>query len=84
MKTELRRHFSRVSANDRGRSCPPNVVSYNTVINGFFIEGQVDKAYNLFLEMMDRGIQPNVVTYTIVIDGMCKAQVVDRAKGIFQ
>jgi leucine-rich PPR motif-containing protein len=43
----------------------------------------VDKAYNLFLEMMDRGIPPGAVTYTTVIDGMCKAQVVDRAKGVF-
>jgi leucine-rich PPR motif-containing protein len=44
----------------------------------------VDKAYNLFLEMMDRGIPPNVVTYTTVIDGLCKAQAVDRAEGVFQ
>jgi pentatricopeptide repeat protein len=27
------------------------VVSYNIVINGFFSEGQVDKAYSLLFEM---------------------------------
>jgi leucine-rich PPR motif-containing protein len=74
----------RMMANDQSRSCPPDVVAYSTVINGFFREGQVDKAYNLFLEMMDRGIPPDVVTYNTVINGLCKAQVVDRAEGVFQ
>jgi leucine-rich PPR motif-containing protein len=70
-------------ADGQGRSCPPDVVSYSTVINGFFIEGQGNKAYNLFLAMMDQGIQPDVVIYTTVIDGLCKAQLVDRAKAVF-
>jgi len=37
----------------------------------------VEKAYNLFLEMLDRGISPDVVIYNTIIDGMCKAQTVD-------
>ena len=49
------------------------MVPYNTVINGFFTEGKVDKAYNLFLQMMDQGIAPDVVTYATVIDVLCKA-----------
>jgi leucine-rich PPR motif-containing protein len=35
----------------QGSSCSPNVVSYNTVINGFFSKGQVDKAYSLFFDL---------------------------------
>jgi leucine-rich PPR motif-containing protein len=66
-------------ADCQGRSCPRDVVSYNTVIKGFFNEGQVDKAYSLFLEM---GVSPNVVTYTTIIDGLCKAQSVDKADGV--
>ena len=57
--------------------CMPNAVSCNTLINGLFGEGEVEKAYNLFLKMLDRGISPNVVTYNTIIDGMCKAQTVD-------
>ena len=71
-------------ADDGGGSCPPNVVSYNTVVNGLFRDGHVDRAYSLFSAMDDRGILPTVVTYSIVIDGLCKAQAVDRAEGVLQ
>ncbi|KAG8044210.1 hypothetical protein GUJ93_ZPchr0229g18745 [Zizania palustris] len=33
-----------------------NVVAYNTVIDGFFKEGEVDKAYDLFREIKKQGI----------------------------
>ncbi|KAG8037214.1 hypothetical protein GUJ93_ZPchr0020g33570 [Zizania palustris] len=35
-----------------------NVVAYNTVIDGFFKEGEVDKAYDLFREIKKQGISP--------------------------
>ena len=44
--------------------CMPDVVSYNTVINGFFRDDHVDKAYSLFHEMDNREIFPTVVTCT--------------------
>ncbi|KAF0930736.1 hypothetical protein E2562_034928 [Oryza meyeriana var. granulata] len=50
---------------DRG-GCPPDVCSYNTVIDGFFKEGDLDKAYN-------------VVTYNSIIAALCKAQAMDKA-----
>ena len=65
----------------QGSSYPPDVVSYTTVIKGFFSEGQVDKACSLFVEM---GVSPNVVTYNTIIDGLCKAKAVDKAEGVFQ
>ena len=42
--------------------CTPDVVSYNTIINSFFREDQVDKAYSLFLYMTDAGIPLAIVT----------------------
>jgi pentatricopeptide repeat protein len=45
-----------------GGSCAPDVVSYNTVIDGLCKDGQVDNAYNLFCEMPDRGIALDVMT----------------------
>nr|QIP66257.1 restorer of fertility-like protein [Triticum aestivum]QIP66411.1 restorer of fertility-like protein [Triticum aestivum] len=51
--------------------CTPNVVAYNTVIHGFFREGQVGKACNLFHEMRQQGVTPDVVTYNSVIDVLC-------------
>ncbi|KAG8044691.1 hypothetical protein GUJ93_ZPchr0077g7053 [Zizania palustris] len=35
-----------------------NVVAYNMVIDGFFKEGEVDKAYDIFREMKKQGISP--------------------------
>ena len=55
-----------------------------TVIDGFFKEGEVDKAYFLFHEMIGQGLPPDVVTYNSLIDGMCKAQAMDKAEAILQ
>jgi pentatricopeptide repeat protein len=69
---------------DDGYNCPPNVLSYNMVINGLFKEGEVDKAYTLFHEMLGQGFPPNIVTYNSVIDGLCKAQAMDKAEAVLQ
>nr|QIP66777.1 restorer of fertility-like protein [Triticum aestivum] len=60
--------------------CTPNVVAYTTVIHGFFKEGQVSKACNLFHEMALQGVTPDVVTYNSVIDALCKARAMDKAE----
>ncbi len=64
---------------DDGGDCPPDVVLYNTVINGFFKEGDPDKAYATYHEMFDQGILPDVVTYSSIIAALCKAQAMDKA-----
>ncbi|PWZ13293.1 Protein Rf1, mitochondrial [Zea mays] len=69
---------------DGGYNCSPDVVSYNIVIDGFFKEGDVDKAYFLFHEMPGRGFPPDLVTYSSVIDGLCKAQAMDKAEAVLQ
>ena len=65
-----------------GGGCSLGVVAYNTVIHGFFKEGEVSKACNLFHEMMQHGIVPDVFTYNSVIDALCKARAMDKA-GLF-
>jgi pentatricopeptide repeat protein len=65
-------------ADDRGGGSPPDVVSYTTVINGFFKEGDSDKAYSTYHEMLDRGILPDVVTYSSIIAALCKGQAMDK------
>ncbi|KAF0901237.1 hypothetical protein E2562_038802 [Oryza meyeriana var. granulata] len=68
-----------IMADDSRGGCPPDVVSYNTVINGLLREGQVDKAYCLFDEMLDQGISPNIVTYSSIIATLSKSQAMDKA-----
>nr|QIP66332.1 restorer of fertility-like protein [Triticum aestivum] len=62
--------------------CTPNVVAYNTVIHGFFREGQVGKACDMFHGMAHKGVMPNVVTYNSVIDALCKARAMDKAETV--
>jgi pentatricopeptide repeat protein len=70
---------------ENGRTdCSPTMVMYNTVIDGFFKEGEVAKACNLFHEMMQQGISPDVVTYTLVIGALCKAKAMDKAEMVLQ
>ncbi|KAG8044205.1 hypothetical protein GUJ93_ZPchr0229g18742 [Zizania palustris] len=61
-----------------------NVVAYSTVIDSFFKEGEVDKAYDIFCEMKKQGISPNVVTYNSTIDGLCKSKAMDKAYDLFR
>ncbi|GJN37155.1 hypothetical protein PR202_gb26081 [Eleusine coracana subsp. coracana] len=61
-----------------------NVFAYTIVINGFFMEGEVAKACDLFHEMVQQGISPNVVTYNLIIDKLCKAKAMDKAEVVLQ
>lgn len=54
-------------------SVPPNVVSWNSVIFGFFRNGQVVEAQNMFSEMLhSSGVKPNLVTWTTLISGLAQ------------
>ncbi|KAF6147121.1 hypothetical protein GIB67_036840 [Kingdonia uniflora] len=54
------------------RGVSPDVVTYNSLIDGLCNSGQWEEATRLFSEMIGRGISPDVRTFTILIDGMCK------------
>ncbi|KAF6993473.1 hypothetical protein CFC21_010362 [Triticum aestivum] len=60
--------------------CVPDDFSYNTVLHGFFKEGKIGKACNLFHEMMLQGFVPDVVTYNLIIEALCKARAMDNAE----
>ncbi|XP_039002765.1 pentatricopeptide repeat-containing protein At1g62930, chloroplastic-like [Hibiscus syriacus] len=49
-------------------SFEPNVICYNTIIDGFCKEKQMDKAFIIFQDMFDRRIEPNVVTFSSLMD----------------
>jgi pentatricopeptide repeat protein len=63
-----------------GGDCSPGVVAYSTVIHGFFKEGEIGKACNLFHEMTQQGVVPDVFTYSSIIDALCKARAMDKAE----
>ncbi|PHT30464.1 hypothetical protein CQW23_29931 [Capsicum baccatum] len=57
----------------------PTCMSYNSLINGFLKEDDVNSALTVYREMCDNGICPDVVTYTTLIDGLCKSNNIDLA-----
>ena len=60
----------------------PNVVTYNTLIDGLCKEGKIDKAVDILHDMISKGHEPNVVTYNILINGLCKKGEIDKAVDI--
>jgi pentatricopeptide repeat protein len=55
---------------EKGGGFSPDVVAYNTVIHGFFKEGEIAKACDLFHEMVQQEIRPDVATYNSIIDAV--------------
>ena len=56
-----------------GKSTSPNVLIYNTLIAGHFKDGNLQEAFRLHFEMLDRGLVPDGVTYDILVNGKAKA-----------
>ncbi|PHT35653.1 hypothetical protein CQW23_23353 [Capsicum baccatum] len=57
-----------------------DVITYNTLLNGYCIGGKIDKALHLFLKMRKERISVNTVTYNILINFMCKLGLIQHAK----
>jgi len=58
---------------------PPDVVTYNTMINVFVKSLRLEDAFRLFNEMKTRNIDPTIVTYTSLIDGCGKCNKFEHA-----
>ncbi|KAF5178746.1 Pentatricopeptide repeat-containing protein mitochondrial-like [Thalictrum thalictroides] len=57
----------------------PNVKSYNLLIRGFCVNGDLSIAYSLFNKMFKREILPDVETYRILMQGLCRKSQVNKA-----
>ncbi|KAI8561104.1 hypothetical protein RHMOL_Rhmol04G0311000 [Rhododendron molle] len=55
------------------RGYTPDVVTFNTLINGLIIEDRTAEAVELFKKLVrNRDIEPNVVMYGAIVNGLCK------------
>ncbi|CAN6697427.1 unnamed protein product [Malus baccata var. baccata] len=61
-----------------------DIITYNTMINGYFISGMIDQAFVLLWEMEKAGISLNVVTYNILINFLCKFGCIQQAKELMK
>ena len=48
----------------------PDVVTYSTMIHGYFLAGEVDKVMKLLDDMLLIGLKPTAVTFNTLLDGM--------------
>merc|ERR1719181_2765253 len=58
----------------------PDIISYSTVVKGYCLEGDVDKALVVLKEMRtDQTTKPDEITYNSFLDGCAKQHRVDEA-----
>ncbi|GKU99344.1 hypothetical protein SLEP1_g12207 [Rubroshorea leprosula] len=62
----------------------PNVFTYNILIRGFCVEGNLEMGLLLFDEMERNGCLPNVVTYNTLIDAYCKSNKINDAYNLLR
>ncbi|KAK9085926.1 hypothetical protein Sjap_026337 [Stephania japonica] len=62
----------------------PNLVTYNSLIQGQCKEGHLDSAFKLLTIMTENGLAPDQWTYSMLIDTLCKQKKVDEALGLFE
>ncbi|PKU59965.1 pentatricopeptide repeat-containing protein At2g01510, mitochondrial [Dendrobium catenatum] len=60
-----------------------NVVSWSTVIGGYAINGESQRALSLFFQMCDEGVRPNDVTMLNVLSACSHAGLVKQGKELF-
>jgi pentatricopeptide repeat protein len=58
---------------------PPNTVMYSTLIKGYAVLGDSERAMEMYRELQGKGLQMNLVTYTTLIDAQCRAGNMDQA-----
>ncbi|KAA8518744.1 hypothetical protein F0562_016482 [Nyssa sinensis] len=61
----------------KSREISPDVVTYNTLINGYCRVKKMEEAEKFFVEMKGRNIEPNVISYTTMIKGYVSVGQVD-------
>ncbi|XP_020967175.1 pentatricopeptide repeat-containing protein At1g11710, mitochondrial-like isoform X3 [Arachis ipaensis] len=61
-----------------------DATTFNTLISGYCTGGQIDKVFNLTMEMKSLGISANRVTYNTLINLLCKCGCEEEAKELMK
>ncbi|KAJ9185036.1 hypothetical protein P3X46_004711 [Hevea brasiliensis] len=62
----------------------PNIVIFNTLINGLCIVVKINRAAEFFNDMVARGCQPDVRTYSVIVNCLCKFGKIRVATGLMK
>ncbi|KAK6923849.1 Pentatricopeptide repeat [Dillenia turbinata] len=63
---------------------PPNIYTFNTMVNAYCKVGNVVEAQLYVSKIMQAGLDPDTFTYTSLILGHCRSNNVDTAYGVFR
>ncbi|XLS59148.1 hypothetical protein HN51_008903, partial [Arachis hypogaea] len=66
------------------RGVKPDVVTYNSLMVGYCLVNQVNKAKYVFNTMAQSRVSLDVQSYNIMINGLCKSKMVDEALNLFE
>ncbi|CAJ1957842.1 unnamed protein product [Sphenostylis stenocarpa] len=61
----------------------PNVISYNSIINGFGQNGFGEEALSIYKKMQSEGHEPNHVTFLVVLSACTHAGLVEEGWNLF-
>ncbi|XP_071737568.1 uncharacterized protein [Rutidosis leptorrhynchoides] len=61
-----------------------DVITLNSLLNGYCANWKVKEALNLFLQMQENGRLVNRVTYNLFINFLCKFGSIEEAKGLMK
>lgn len=67
----------------RGFELQPNVVAFNTLVQGLCSHGDMEKALSVFSRMEENGCSPNIRTYGSLINGFAKRGSLEGAVDIW-
>ncbi|KAL2347886.1 hypothetical protein Fmac_001886 [Flemingia macrophylla] len=71
-----------VYQNMRAEGLDPNVFTYNVLLKALCLNGNVDAACKLLVEMSGRGCPPDEVSYTTVVSAVCRFRSVEEAREV--
>ncbi|KAL0463152.1 UNVERIFIED_CONTAM: Pentatricopeptide repeat-containing protein [Sesamum latifolium] len=54
------------------RNIYPEIITYDTLIDGYCLRGQMGKAKGVLYSIADRGLTPCIISYNSLINGYCK------------
>ncbi|KAI8543201.1 hypothetical protein RHMOL_Rhmol08G0199500 [Rhododendron molle] len=82
-------HYAPASAEElleimEERGVHPDVVTHTGLMEGYCLQGQMDKAMRLLNTMAERGVHPYSFCYNTLINGYCHSMKLDEAMHLFR
>ncbi|RYR79562.1 hypothetical protein Ahy_A01g004363 isoform B [Arachis hypogaea] len=68
--SEKMEHAMQLYSMMRQKNCI-NLVTYNTIMEGFYKVGDCEKASNIWANIFEDGLQPDIISYNITLKGHC-------------